>query len=84
MLSIAEESCRIIAAEQRISVLDALKAMTINAAYSINMEDKIGSLKEGKYADFIIIDQNPFKTPVAELENIKILKTFINGNEVRF
>ena len=74
----------VIGAEQRISVLDAIKSMTIDAAYLINMEDKIGSLKEGKYADFIILEQNPFQVSADQLENIKVLKTFVNGNEVQF
>jgi len=67
---------------QRISVLNGIKAMTINAAWQIHMEDKIGSLKKGKYADFIILDKNPLKIPTKELQNIKVLKTFINGNLV--
>jgi len=73
-----------IAENEKITVIDALKAMTINAAYSINMEDKIGSLKVGKYADFIIVDKNPLDIPVSEIENIKILQTVINGNEVDY
>ena len=67
---------------QRITILDGIKSMTINAAWQIHKEDKIGSLKKGKYADFIILNKNPFKTPSNQLENIKVLKTFINGNEV--
>ena len=38
--------------------------------------------RTGKYADFIILDQNPFELPTAQLENIKIQSTFINGNKV--
>ena len=68
---------------QRITLLEGLKAMTINAAWQLHMEDKIGSLKKGKYADFIILDQDPFKTPITELHTIKVEKTFINGNEVQ-
>jgi len=67
---------------QRISVLNGIKAMTINAAWQIHMEDKIGSLKKGKYADFVILDKNPLKIPTKELQNIKIIKTVINGNVV--
>ena len=68
--------------KQNISVLNGLKSMTINAAWQIHMEDKIGSLKKGKYADFIIVDKNPLKIPTTDLESIKILKTFVNGNFV--
>ncbi len=67
---------------QKISVLNGIKAMTINAAWQIHMEDKIGSLKKGKYADFVILDKNPLKIPTKELQNIKIIKTVINGNVV--
>jgi predicted amidohydrolase YtcJ len=67
---------------QRISVLEGLKAMTINAAWQIHKEDKLGTLKKGKYADFVVLDKNPLKIPTHDLENIKILKVFINGNEI--
>ena len=68
--------------KQRISVLDGIKAMTINAAWQINMENKIGSLKKGKYADFIILDKNPLTIPIKKLQDIQILQTFVNGNKV--
>ena len=68
---------------QEITLMDAIKALTIDAAWQIQKEDKIGSLTKGKYADFIILDSNPFETPTDELENIKVLKTYINGNLVQ-
>ena len=68
---------------QKITVLEAIKSLTINAAWQINMEDKIGSLEEGKYADFIILDKNPLKIQSNELSTIKCLKTYINGNLVK-
>ncbi|VAV84457.1 twin-arginine translocation signal domain protein [hydrothermal vent metagenome] len=67
---------------QRISTLNALKAMTINAAWQIHMEDKIGSLKKGKYADFVILDKNPLIVPIHKIQDIKILKIVVNGNAV--
>ena len=67
---------------QKISILNAIKAMTINAAWQIHMEDKIGSLKKEKYADFVILDKNPLKTSIHKIQDIKILKTVINGNVV--
>ena len=68
--------------DQGITTLNAIKAMTINAAWQIHMEDKIGSLKKGKYADFVILDKNPLQTPVSQIQDIKILKTYVNGNQV--
>ena len=67
-----------------INILSALKSMTINAAWQIHKEDKIGFLENGKYADFIIVDKNPLTINTSDLSSIKILNTFVNGNEVLF
>ncbi|NRB65637.1 MAG: amidohydrolase family protein, partial [Saprospiraceae bacterium] len=75
-------SGRYIAENQSIELMEAIKALTINAAWQIHKENQLGSLETGKYADFIILDQNPFELPTAQLENIKIQSTFINGNKV--
>ncbi len=68
---------------EQIEIVEGLKAMTIYAAWQIKMEDKIGSIKKGKYADFVILDKNPLEIPTTELENIQILKTYVHGNEVK-
>jgi len=57
--------------------------MTINAAWQIHMEDKLGSLKVGKYADFLVLDKNPLEIPTSDLEKIRIIKTYVNGNEIK-
>lgn len=67
---------------QSISTLKAIKSMTIDAAWQLHMEDKIGSLKVGKYADFVVVDKNPLKIESNKLENIKVLQAFVNGNKV--
>ena len=69
--------------KQKLSVLEAIKSLTRNAAWQINKENKIGSLEKGKYADFIIIDKNPLKIQTHKLSTIKCLKTFVNGNLVK-
>lgn len=66
--------------EEKISLQEAIKSLTIYAAWQINMEDKLGSLEKGKYADFIILDKDPYAIPTEKLETIKCLQTFINGN----
>jgi hypothetical protein len=68
---------------QNLTVLEAIKTLTIHAAWQIHMEDKIGSLDKGKYADFIIVNKNPFTIPTSKLNTIKCLQTFINGNLTR-
>ncbi|RBW56580.1 hypothetical protein DS884_14035 [Tenacibaculum sp. E3R01] len=72
----------IIGINERINLLEAIKTLTINAAFQIHKEDKIGSLEKGKYADFIIVNKNPYTLKTNEIGEIKCIKTFINGNEV--
>lgn len=72
-------SGRVIAPEQRIGVYEALKAVTINAAYEYFEEDKKGSLREGKCADMIICDKNPLKVDADEIRNIEVLETIKDG-----
>ena len=69
---------------ERLNLLDAIKTLTINAAYQIHKEDKIGSLEKGKYADFIVLDKNPYSVKTEKLHTIKCLQTFINGNKVTY
>ena len=46
------------------------------------MEKRIGSIEPGKYADLIILDRNPLKVNHDSLREIRVLNTFVNGNEV--
>lgn len=69
------KSGKILVEDERISVYDALKGVTINAAYSYFEETKKGSLEEGKKAQFVILDKNPLEVPIDEIPNIKIVKT---------
>ena len=68
--------------KEKISVLDAIKGVTINVAYQYFEEDKKGSIKEGKNADLIIIDKNPLKVKIDEIRDIKVLATFKDGKIV--
>ena len=72
----------ILGENEKLNIMEALKAMTIHAAWQIKMENKIGSIKVGKYADLIILDKNPLEVPYEELENIQVLDAFVSGNEV--
>ena len=66
--------------ENKISVLDAIKSVTINAAWQIKMENKIGSLTAGKFADLVVLDKNPLSEPIENLNKIQVLQTIVNGN----
>lgn len=69
----------LLAEEEKISVLDALKAVTINAAYQYFEEERKGSIRTGKCADFVILDKNPLKEELEEIRNIKVLETLKDG-----
>ena len=68
--------------DQRISSIEALRAVTINAAYVLRLEKMYGSIEVGKYANFTILDKNPLKIENHEIKNIKILGTVLKGDSL--
>ena len=66
-------------AAEAITVEEALRLMTINAAYSIFMEEKIGSLKPGKYADLVVLSDNPLIVDPDSLIGLEVVATVIGG-----
>lgn len=75
-------SGRILGAEQAISVYDALKAITIDAAWQYGLEEMLGSLAVGKKADFILLDQNPLTCAVSQLPQIRVEQAWVDGKQV--
>ena len=67
-------------APQEISLANAIRAYTINGAYVMRQETKVGSLEVGKEADFIVLDQNLFSIPANQIDQTKVLKTYLKGN----
>lgn len=74
---------RSIGENQKISVLDALKAITKYGAYQYFEENTKGTIAPGKAADFVVLDQNPLTAEPEELADIKVLLT-IKENQVVF
>ncbi|SMG10521.1 amidohydrolase [Sphingobacterium psychroaquaticum] len=69
----------VLGADQRISVMDALRAITINAAYQYHEEHDKGSIAKGKLADLVILDSNPLAMDPKDLRNIKVAETIKEG-----
>ena len=68
--------------EQCLSREDALRLYTIgNAALTFEEKEK-GSLEPGKLADFIVLDRDYLSCPVKEVENIRVLQTYLSGKAV--
>jgi len=67
---------------QAINLRQAIDMFTINAARRLGIAENAGSISVGKYADFIILDQNPFQIPVTELHKVQPFETWIAGEKV--
>jgi predicted amidohydrolase YtcJ len=59
-----------------------LRAATIDAAYELHEDDATGSLDVGKFADFIVLDRNPFTVPAEDIANVRVLETVVGGDVV--
>jgi hypothetical protein len=68
--------------EQKISVEEALRAYTVNAAYAQFAERDKGSLEVGKLADFALINRDLTKIPPAELKDARVVLTVVGGKVV--
>jgi len=68
--------------EEKISVEEALRCYTIANAFSGFEEKKLGKIKKGYLADFVILSDNIFEIAPEAIRNTKVLQTIINGKEV--
>ncbi|WP_052659251.1 amidohydrolase [Pseudomonas sp. LFM046] len=68
--------------QHRISIEDALRGYTLNAAHAAWRDDCTGSLSVGKYADLILLDRNLFEISPYEIGQTQVLLTLLEGQEV--
>ncbi len=75
-------SGEVIGADQRVTAVEALKAITINAAYQYSEEQSKGSITVGKLADLVIVDNNPLTVDPMKLKDIAVFETIKEGRTV--
>ncbi len=72
-------SGRLLGPEERLSVAQALHAVTLGAAYTLRMDHLVGSIEAGKFADFAVLDADPLETPPEALREISVHATVLGG-----
>ena len=68
--------------EQALTIEQAFKGFTLDAAYAAHMEDALGTLTPGKWADFILVDQDIFEVPAQDIWKTKVIQTWVAGEKV--
>ena len=69
--------------DERASLDAAIRAITIDAAYILGLEDEIGSLRWGKRADFTILEADPYLAGAGSLRDIPIWGTVFEGEKFK-
>jgi len=65
--------------DECLTIEECIKAYTIDAAYQIRMENKLGSIEAGKYADLVVLDKNIFEADVNKIYKTPVAATYIGG-----
>ena len=67
---------------QAMSLKEAFRCFTLDAAYAGHQENTLGSLEAGKQADFIVIDRDLFRMPTYDIHKTGVLETWVAGKQV--
>ena len=73
---------RLLGGDERIPVLEALRAVTVNAAWQYFEEEHKGSLRPGKRADLVILSADPLAVPADRVRDIQVLETIKAGETI--
>jgi predicted amidohydrolase YtcJ len=72
----------VLAPEERLSVEQAIRAQTIDAAWQLFADDIVGSLEVGKYADMVVLSADPRSVPPQDIADLEVQATFLAGRQV--
>jgi predicted amidohydrolase YtcJ len=67
---------------ERVTPIEALEAITINAAYQYREEASKGSIEPGKLADLVILDRNPMTVDLDAIRDIRVVETIKEGRTI--
>ena len=73
------DSGSVLGPQHRVSVAEALQAMTIEAAYQLHLDHEIGSIAFGEKADFCVLEADPLEIDPMELKDIPVWGTVFGG-----
>ena len=69
--------------DRMLTVQEVLRSATIDAAYMLRQDQNIGSLEAGKFADFIVLNQNPFELDRYKIHIVKVEQVFLGGKPIK-
>ncbi|WP_216194142.1 amidohydrolase [Polynucleobacter sp. UB-Tiil-W10] len=67
---------------EAVTASDAMKMITINAAYTLGVEDKVGSIEAGKFADFAVLDADPQTVSANKIKDVGVFATVLGGKVI--
>lgn len=76
---IAEDGQTVTSPSEKIGVERAFRAITIDAAYILGVEDRFGSIEQGKFADFVVLEKDPIEIDPIKIKDIPVWGTLLNG-----
>lgn len=73
-------SGRVLGASERLTVAEALYAVTLGAAYTLKLDGEVGSVEVGKLADFAVLEDDPTEMPPERLKDVRVWGTMLGGH----
>ena len=72
-------SGKVLGPEECLTVDQALRAITLGAAYTLKMDHLVGSIESGKFADFAVLEDDPLSVPPEALKDVPVWGTVLAG-----
>lgn len=64
---------------ERVDVARAMKMVTVDAAYTLGVDDKVGTIETGKFADFVVLEDDPQAVEPMQIKDIGVVATILGG-----